>query len=56
MVLWHEDAYTRTDENGDPLSFVSWCSKKEFIHYGGADVNARKHTSSARHKQSGTSL
>ena len=23
MVLWHEDAYTRTDENGAPISLVS---------------------------------
>ena len=24
MVLWHEDAYTRTDEHGDPLSFEGY--------------------------------
>lgn len=23
MVLWQEEAYTRTDENGDPITFVS---------------------------------
>ena len=23
MVLWQEEAYTRTDENGFPVSFVS---------------------------------
>ena len=23
MVLWQEEAYTRTDENGSPVSFVS---------------------------------
>lgn len=22
MVLWQEEAYTRTDKNGDPVSFV----------------------------------
>ena len=28
MVLWHEDAYTRTDENGNPLSFEHYRARE----------------------------
>ncbi|KAL9128382.1 MAG: hypothetical protein Q9217_002936 [Psora testacea] len=34
MVLWHEDAYTRTDENGDPLSFERY-KQREGEQHGG---------------------
>ena len=31
MVLWQEEAYTRTDENGSPVSFVSLGHHEEIL-------------------------
>ena len=31
MVLWQEEAYTRTDENGFPVSFVSLGHPEEIL-------------------------